>query len=52
MSAISLSLISTSAIVLILAVICFFIIRKIVRDKKNGVSCGSCSGNCNNCHLK
>lgn len=47
------SIISTSCIALVLAIICFFIIRKIVRDKKNGSSsCSGCSGNCNNCHPK
>lgn len=33
----------------ILAVIIGVIIRSMINDKKNGVSCSGCSGNCGGC---
>ena len=40
----------TILVLLVLLCIVGLVVRKIVKDKKAGKTCGSCSGNCSCCH--
>lgn len=40
----------TIIVLLLLLCVVGLVVRKIVRDKKAGNTCGSCGGNCSCCH--